>query len=173
MMTRQLKIVLACVLPLVLAYAVYQNFWPADPVAPASGAQTKFVPLPVENPALRLDQLEALKKFEYQGTHRNIFDAAPPPPPAPVIAANAGPSVPVAPPPPPALVVPAKLFGYVADLQTGTRRALFSEGDNVYVLGVGEILMGRYRLVQIGNTTAELEETSSGRRATLTMEEPG
>ena len=98
--------------------------------------------------------------------------AIPAPPPAPVRAANTAPPAPAAPAPPPPLVVPATFFGYVADVQTGTRRALFSEGDDVYVLGVGDILAGRFRQLQIGNSTAELEETSTGRRTTLTMEEP-
>ena len=39
---------------------------------------------------------------------------------------------------------------------------------------MGDILLGRFRLVQIGNNTAELEETGSGRHATLNMTvEPG
>ena len=52
------------------------------------------------------------------------------------------------------------------------RRAFFMEGENVYIVAVGEVLLGRYRLVQIGNSSVELEEISTGRRATLTMEEP-
>jgi hypothetical protein len=52
------------------------------------------------------------------------------------------------------------------------RRAFFMEGENVYIIAVGEMLLGRYRLIQIGNSSVELEETSTGRRATLTMEEP-
>jgi hypothetical protein len=37
---------------------------------------------------------------------------------------------------------------------------------------VGETLLGRFRLVQIGNSSVEMEEIGTGRRATLTMEEP-
>ena len=79
---------------------------------------------------------------------------------------------PDAPAGPPPLVIPATFYGYVTDSLTGMRRAFFLEGENVYILAVGEDLLGRYRLVQIGNSSAELEEISSGRRATLTMEEP-
>ena len=54
------------------------------------------------------------------------------------------------------------------------RRAFFNDGDDVYVIGVGETLLGRFRLMQIGNNTAEMEEVATGRTATLTMtEEPG
>jgi hypothetical protein len=70
------------------------------------------------------------------------------------------------------LVVPASFYGFVTDAQTGMRRAFFMEGENVYIIAVGEMLLGRYRLIQIGNSSVELEETSTGRRATLTMEEP-
>jgi hypothetical protein len=70
------------------------------------------------------------------------------------------------------LVIPATFYGFVTDAQTGIRRAFFIEGENVYIVAVGELLLGRYRLVQIGNSSAELEELSTGRRATLTMEEP-
>jgi hypothetical protein len=77
-----------------------------------------------------------------------------------------------APPPPPPLTVPATFFGYVTDARSGVKRAFFNEGEEVHVVGIGEVLLGRFRLLQIGNSTAELEETSSGRRTTLTMEEP-
>jgi hypothetical protein len=33
--------------------------------------------------------------------------------------------------------------------------------------------MGRFRVVKLTNTTADVEEVSSGRRATLILEEPG
>jgi hypothetical protein len=171
--TGQSKIVLLAVLLLVLAYIGYRTLHPDDVVSSVSAANEKFVPLPVENPSLRTDLLDGLKKLEYQGPRRNIFTAAPPPPPraaAPVVVAPAAPAAPPAPPP---LVVPAMYFGYVTDAQTGTKRAFFSAGDDVYVLGVGEILMGRFRLLQIGNTTADLEEVSSGRRTTVMMDETG
>jgi hypothetical protein len=134
-----------------------------------------FRPIAVDNPALKLDLLDRLKKLQYSGSHRNIFTSSAPPPvtaavPAPVIAPM--PSTPAAPAGPPPLVIPATFYGYVTDSLTGMRRAFFMEGENVYILGVGEDLLGRYRLVQIGNSSAELEEISSGRRATLTMEEP-
>ena len=131
----------------------------------------------MENPALRIDLLERLKKLEYTGSHRNIFSVTAPPP-APTAAEMAAKAqaaatpVPTAPAGPPPLVVPATFFGYVTDDNTGVRRAFFSEGDNVYVVGIGDTLLDRFRLIQIGNSSAELEETASGRRTTLTMEEP-
>ena len=73
-MTRRSQIaagLLAAVL-LLFVYVIYTNRQPVA-VAAARGAAQSFVPLPVENPALRMDLLEQLKKFEYEGPRRNIF----------------------------------------------------------------------------------------------------
>jgi len=177
-MRRRLQIAFFAVLVVVLAYLVYgwyeQNQPPSDAAVFTAGT-VKFALIAVENPALRTDLLDALRKLEYEGPHRNIFSASapapPPPPPTQQVQVQA--PVSTVPPPPPPLTVPATFFGYVTDARTGTRRAFFNEGDNVYVVGIGDVLLGRFRLVQIGNSTAEVEETASGRRATLTMEEPG
>src|SRR6202451_4165265 len=53
-------------------------------------ADTKFEPLDVQEPSLRLDQLDRLRKLEYSGTHRNIFVAGAPPLPQPGGEAAAG-----------------------------------------------------------------------------------
>jgi hypothetical protein len=176
-MRRRVEIGLLIALALLLGYFGYgwyeQNYASNDAGVFTAGT-VKFTPIAVENPALRTDLLDRLKKLEYEGPHRNIFSATAPPPPAP-IAPPVQTQAPVstAPPPPPPVTVPATFFGYVTDAGTGTRRAFFSEGDNVYVVGIGDVLLGRFRLLQIGNSSAELEETASGRRATVTMEEPG
>jgi hypothetical protein len=173
MVSRNYRLVALIAVLLVLAYVAYVSLRPSGVGSTVANANNAFVPLAVENPALRLDLLANLKKLEYTGSQRNIFSATPPPPPpkpAPAVAAPVGP---VVPPPPPPLAIPATFFGYVADASTGTKRAFFNSGDDVFVLGVGDLLLGRFRLLQIGASTAELEETSSGRRATLTLEEPG
>ena len=55
------------------------------------------------------------------------------------------------------------------------RRAFFATNNNedVFIAGEGDTLMGRFRVVKLTNTTADVEEVSSGRRATLILEEPG
>jgi hypothetical protein len=157
-----------------LAYLIYNNYVRSpNVVAVTTEAGQNFVPLSVDNPALRLDLLEQLKKFQYQGPRRNIFSTAPLPVAVPQFTPPPVTATPFQPAGPPPLAVPAVFFGHVTDARSGTRRAFFSEGEEVYVLGIGEILLSHFRLVQIGNNTAELEELSSGRRATLTLEEPG
>lgn len=176
MSKQQKRMAVLAVLGVVLLYALYVGNR-APQIAPVvSSADEKFRPIAVENPALKLELLERLKKLQYEGSHRNIFSSVAPPPPSAAIA-PAGNSVvppPVAPAPsgPAPLVVPATFYGFVTDVPSGIRRAFFMEGENVYVIGVGETLLGRYRLLQIGNSSVELEEISTGRRATLTMEEP-
>jgi hypothetical protein len=175
MSSKQKRIILLAVLGVVFLYVIYVSNRPSEIAQVVSSADEKFRPIAVENPALKLELLERLKKLQYQGSHRNIFSSVAPPPesavPPPMIApppitAPGGPSGPAP------LVVPATFYGFVTDAQTGMRRAFFMEGENVYIIAVGEMLLGRYRLIQISNSSVELEETSSGRRATLTMEEP-
>jgi hypothetical protein len=175
MSNKQKRITLLAGLGVLLLYIIYVSNRPSEIAQVVSSADEKFRPIAVENPALKLELLERLKKLQYQGSHRNIFSSVAPPP------ASAVPPPGIAPPPitapsgpsgPAPLVVPATFYGFVTDAQTGMRRAFFMEGENVYIIAVGEMLLGHYRLVQIGNSSVELEETSTGRRATLTMEEP-
>jgi hypothetical protein len=174
-MTRRSQIaagLLAAVL-LLLVYVIYTNRQPVA-VAAARGAAQSFVPLPVENPTLRVDLLQKLRTFQYQGPRRNIFSTVALAPPAPVQQLPPTPTVsgPVQLPGPAPLVVSASFFGRIIDRSSGAQRAFFSEGDNVYVVGLGEVLLNRFRLVQIGDSTAELEEIASGRRMTVNMEKP-
>ena len=174
MSSRQKQIILLAGLAAVFLYVIYRSNRSPEIAPVVSSADEKFRPIAVENPALKLELLNRLKKLQYAGSHRNIFSATSPPP------VSVAPPVAVAPPPvtPSAasgsapLVIPATFYGFVTDARTGMRRAFFMEGENVYIIGIGEVLLGRYKLVQIGNSSVELQEISTGRRATLTMEEP-
>jgi hypothetical protein len=147
-----------------------------DATVKPAGAAEKFVPLNVDNPALRMDILKRFLRLEYKGMHRNIFSATlPPPPPS---EASKKPPVnvpPLAPAGPPPLIVEAKYFGYVSDQNGSHRRAFFATNNNedVFIAGEGDALMGRFRVDRITNTTADVEEVSSGRHATLILEGPG
>jgi hypothetical protein len=82
---------------------------------------------------------------------------------------------PVVPTGPPPLTVGAKYFGFVSDSKGSHRRAFFATANNedVFVAGEGDTLLGRFRVVRISSTAADIEEVSSGRRTTLILEEPG
>jgi hypothetical protein len=123
-----------------------------------------FHPLNVEEPHLRLDLLEKIKKLEYSGSHRNIFTFGPAPPPpktaAQIAQENFHKQGPEPPAPPPPVTVPAQLFGYASMPASGKRVA------------EGSVFLNRFRLDKIGNDSADVEEISSGRHATVQMVQP-
>jgi hypothetical protein len=137
-------------------------------------ADTKFHPLDVQEPQLRVDLLAKLQKLEYTGSHRNIFVAAPPPPPksavvqAPAATVFVGPRQQVLAP----VQVPGELFGYASEPTTGHRVAFFTENDDVIVVAEGATFLNRFRLVHVTDRSADVEEISDGRHATVPMVQP-
>jgi hypothetical protein len=175
-MSRRTEIYALVGLLVVLAAAVYYSVSRTQ-VAEVPGvlaADTKFEPLDVEEPQLRLDLLTKLQKLEYSGSHRNIFVAAPPPPPTPPGGeTKAAPFIgPMLPPPPPPPQVQAEFFGYASQPRIGRRVAFFTSGDDVLVVAEGATFLGRFRLVHIGNDSADVEEISTGRHVTMPMVQP-
>jgi hypothetical protein len=179
-MTRQTQTIVLAVLLVILAgtgFYFYRSYFPSEgaSVPPPAALDVRFTPLNVDNPALRMDILKRFLALEYKGVHRSIFSAVLPPPPAPPVVAkapvNVAPPVPAGPPP---LTVDAKYFGYVSDFSGNHRRAFFATPNNedVIIAGEGDTLLGRFRIVRLTNTTADVEEVSSGRRTTLTLEQP-
>jgi len=129
----------------------------------------------VPNPSLRLDLLAEISKLDYAGMQRNIFNATPlpkqvepPPVPKPM---DPGPQQPSQPPPDPGLIPPFKFYGYVVDARSGHRRGFFTNGDDIWVAAVGEPVQRRFKVVSLSNTRAEVEEVSTGKRATLQLDE--
>ena len=174
-MSRRNQIGMLVILLAVLGVMIGVHFWPSDDSAKVAPTDVLFTPINVDNPALRMDVLQRFLSLEYKGTHRNIFSASLPPPPQPaqkIVPVNNAPPVPTGPPP---LTVDAKYFGFVSDSAGSHRRAFFATPNNedVFIAGEGDTLMGRFRVVRLTNTTADVEEVSSGRHATLTLEEPG
>src|SRR6266436_2625390 len=153
-MSRRNQTIALGVLLAILGVTVYSRFRTSDDNAKTFSATGLFTPINVDNPALRLDVLQHFLSLQYKGSHRNIFVATLPPPP-----------------PPPN--VEAKYFGFVSDSRGSYRRAFFATSNNeeVFVAGEGDTLLGRFRVVKLTSTSADLEEVSSGRHATLTLEE--
>ena len=136
-------------------------------------ADTRFQPLDVREPQLRVDLLAKLQKLEYTGSHRNIFVAEPPPPPKAQVEAAAARFVgPQEPPPPPPVQVPGELFGYASEPTSGRRVAFFTEGDDVIVVAEGATFLSRFRLIHVTDSSADVEEISSGRHAIVPMVQP-
>jgi len=175
-MSQRAKAYVLAGLFVLLAAVLYYYFFPKAPTPGITGvlaSDIKFSPLDVQEAGLHLDRLENLRKLEYSGSHRNIFVAAPPPPPKAAQAAEQIPFVgPRLPPPPPPLQVPAEFFGYSADPQTGKRTAFFTSGDDVLIVKEGDTFLGGLRLLHIGNESADVQEISTGRHATVQLVQP-
>jgi len=175
-MSRRNELYMLVGLLVVLAGVVYYYFAGHSQVSSTPevvAADTKFRPLDVQEPQLRVDLLAKLQKLEYTGSHRNIFVAEPPPPPkAQVESASARFVGPQMPPPPPPVQVPGELFGYASEPSSGRRVAFFSEGDDVLVVAEGATFLGRFRLVHVTDNSADVEEISTGRHATVPMVQP-
>jgi hypothetical protein len=175
-MSRQTQIYVLIALLLLAAYVYYAERSEGPGIAGVLASDTTFHPLDVEEPHLRLDLLDKIKKLDYSGSHRNIFVFGPPPPPpksAEQIARdNYRAQGPQKPPPPPPVTVPAQLFGSALMSRTGKRVAFFLQGDEVLVVEEGSVFMDRYRLDKINNDSADVEETSSGRHGTVQMVQP-
>jgi hypothetical protein len=176
-MSRRTELGLFVALLVLLTVTLYWNFRPQTSVGADTPITIAVKPLQVENPSLHLDRLEKIRQLAYTGSHRNIFSATPPPPPTPSAvkgkeaAGGAGPEK-TGPAVPPPLQVPLTFYGMAVDPKTGKKLAFFTNGDDVYIAAAGQMLIGRFRLLQIGNDSVEVEETSSGRRATLNMTPP-
>ena len=177
-MSKRAQIYLLAGLGVVLAVLLYRTYRTDTPAGSGVlASDSKFQPLDVQEPRLHTELLQQIRKLEYSGTHKNIFVAAPPPPekgPGPVTATKAPePFVgPMPPPPPPPLQVPAEFFGYATSRNSGKRVGFSTSGDDVLVVPEGDTFLGRFRLVHIGNDSADVEEIATGRHATVQLVQP-
>lgn len=175
-MSKRNEIYVLVGLLLVAAVAYYLSRSETPGMTGVLASDPTFHPLNVDEPYLRLDLLEKIKKLEYSGSHRNIFTfgPAPPPPktPAQIAQENFRRQGPEPPPPPPPVSVPAQLFGYASMPTSGKRVAFFLDGEDVLVVEEGSVFLNRFRLDKIGNDSADVEEISSGRHATVQMVQP-
>lgn len=137
------------------------------------------------DPTLRTDLLARVREVDAAGGSRSLFEfytpppppppvepiKPQPPPPPPVVAETKpiAPAAPVKPPPPP---IPLKYFGYEGVPRAGSRlRALFVDGEDSFIAGENEMIRNRYRIVRIGTTSAEVEDTVAKDTQTLRIVE--
>jgi len=138
------------------------------------------------DPTLRLVLLTKVQSIEVEGGARDLFQfsAAPPPP----VVALKGPipdvgKIPLHPPPPPpptqpqpALPPPGpppinlKYYGYSTKRTDGEKKAFFLDGEDIIVASEGEIIKKQYKVVRIGNTSVQMEDTTSKTTQTLPIQ---
>jgi hypothetical protein len=73
------------------------------------------------------------------------------------------------PPTPPPVVINLKFFGLLSEPVQKQRQGFFADGDEVYLASEGELVANRYRVVHIGDATAEVEEITSKTRRQLNL----
>jgi hypothetical protein len=150
---------------------------------PAAGAVTATAPEGA--PQVRLDALaRGAGVAPPDGSHRNPFRmGAAPPPPAPTPAAGTmaaatprvvapppvsiGPVTPPPPPPPPP--IPYRFIGVVSGAPGVGRIAVLTDGRTVVHGRVNDIVEGRYRIVQIGEESIQIEHADGRGRQTLRL----
>ena len=183
MQQRKQIYVLAGLLLVLVAVVWMMHRGPVTRLTGRAPADVRFQPLDIKEPELRHDLLAKLQKIEYTGSHRNIFVGAPPPP----VMTDAqkeqllaqkrnseyqdqGPHLPQ--PPAPLDVSGIQLFGFVFNRDSGKRFAFFLNGEDVVIAAEGDTLLSRFRLLHIGDDSAEVEEISTGRHASVAMAQP-
>lgn len=174
-MSQKAKAALLFVLIMVAA-GVYRYADSDAVIGPTNGLDiTKnYKPLAVENPALQRWKLDGSRKTEYRSSGRDLFSETLPP--APIKAKPRMPDPPPQPvvdptPPPPTLPPNMKYYGYGTVPNGTAKRAFLTDGEQVYIVGEGDTLLGRFRILHIGNATLDFEEISTQRRNSAPLEE--
>jgi hypothetical protein len=132
------------------------------------------------DPTLRLDMLERLQAVAPAKPGRSLFEVAPSEPPATASAPINGPKIPVNTPPPaqqtvlaaapaaPAVNIPLRFYGFVNPAaKNEANRGLFTDGDNILVATEGQLLEGRYLVIELNQASARLEDVQMRQGQTL------
>jgi hypothetical protein len=175
MMSQKVQAAILFVLILV-AVGVYRYIDSAAAVGPTNTLDItkKYAPLAVENPELQRWKLDTSRKTEYRSSGRDLFSESLPP--APIPKTKPRPVDPIIPPPdptppPPTLPANVKFYGY-GTIPNGTaKRAFLTDGEEVHIVGEGDTLLGRFRILRISNASLEFEEINSGRRNSIALDE--
>jgi hypothetical protein len=149
------------------------------PAAQTASFIEDYKPLGEDNPRIRWEELDRAQKTEYKSNGRNPFSPNAAPTSADLLQAKAN-SKPQAPPPPPPPPPPPtraqappnlKFFGY-GTIPTGSpRRAFITDGEDIFIVSEGDTLLGRYRILKVGNSNLEFQEISSGLPGTMPLDE--
>jgi hypothetical protein len=174
-MTQKNQMIVLAVLVLIMGVVWYFNHTTSATNPENVATFQNYQLLAVENPQLHRDKMEAAQKTEYHSLGRNPFSEIAPAKEQPKetkVAQHVPQGPPILPPPPPPMLPGnMKFFGY-GTIPNGTlRRAFLSDGDEVYIVGEGDTLLGRFRIVKINNANLEFEEIATGRHNTVTMQE--
>jgi len=177
-LTKQRKQLIWLVALLVVAAAIWYVYFGRTEGAPGQAAlhAESYTPINAQDFSIIFKQRGAAQKTVYKPSGRNPFvvSAAPVPAPTTVAAKTAEKprwlnyTVPVEVIVPPQL--PWKFFGYGNLPSSGTREAFLLEGEDVHIVGEGEVVLNHIRIVRIGNERIEYEDTNTGARNSNPLE---
>ncbi len=63
-----------------------------------------------------------------------------------------------------------KYYGYSTKRTDGEKKAFFLDGEDIIVASEGEIIKKQYKLVRIGTTSVQMEDTTSKTTQTLPLQ---
>jgi len=119
-------------------------------------------------PRLKLEML-ALPRAPYPTDEQNIFGTPPPPPPPRPLEA-AQPASPPPPPPPDPFQELVKQFRYVGFLRDGKAATAFIvQGQQVLTVAVGEVVAGRFQVMEVGEDFVVLASPAGDKQARLPL----
>ncbi len=127
------------------------------------------------DPTLHPEWMAKAENTVYTGTSRNIFskDSLPPVPvdsiekpiaSARTMAGAAAAIAGTAPPPP----IDLKFYGF-AKVQNGRKLIFLMHGEDVFIAGQGDIVDGRYKVVQINDNSVVIEDLAYNNQQTLPL----
>jgi hypothetical protein len=178
-MTMRSRLVLLLIVAAVVGGAFYFLRFPAAPVnsgttIPAGGgAQTSRQGNPVGD--VRLESLDRQdngrstpSRDVFRFGEKRAAALAVPPQPTPRVPVEPVPQAPTGPPPPPP--IPLRFIGYLDQPGDVPRVAVLSDGrGNVFNGKEGDVIEGRYRVLRIGNDSADLIYVDGRGRQTIRL----
>ena len=177
-MKQQKELVLLVVLLVIAGNIWYWFFFRQKTSAPAGtvAVAQSYRLLSIPNPEPHTDRREVARKTVYKSNGRNPFSSIAPPPPSQTPdqivrkRETVGPQI-EPPPPPPEIPPNMHFFGYGTVPNGTSRRAFFTDGEDVFIVSEGEVFLNRFRILKVNNASLDFEEVSSGRHGTKALEE--
>ena len=136
---------------------------------PQPGKPSPSVQDPSQDPRLRTDILEWSRQIKYE-PGRDIFHMKALPTPTPIQQVRLPTPTPAPPTPTPLPPIPLKYYGYAS--KPGEPRKVFladQSDQRVFVVGQGEIVDRRYRLIQIQPSSVIMEDVLTNNRQPIPL----
>ncbi len=156
------------------ATASAANAAPIGPAAKLVGTTAAAL-----DPTLHPEAMLVTESVAYSGSGRNIFSAVSAPPvviPKPITPARPIitpptplPCPPNCPPPPPPPPIDLKFCGYFESPTTGAKRAILLHGEDQFLASIGDVVMRRYRILNISSQAVQVEDIPNSNKQNLPL----